>query len=95
MRVSLLSYKMPEVSGTEHGVFSKIPRHEKTHDKRYFETSYKTSYNNIEEKTNTHKMNDGFAGNQSEMKSIDKIKITTKLISEKYNGSIEFKFSRI
>lgn len=34
MRVSLLSYKMPEVSGTQTGVFSKIPRHEPTHDKR-------------------------------------------------------------
>lgn len=84
MRVSLLSYKMPELSGTENGVFSKIPRHEKTHDKRYFDTSYKTSYNKLQE--NTQITQNGFAGNQSEMKSIDKIKITTKLISEKYNG---------
>jgi len=34
MRVSLLSYKMPEVKGTDTGVFSKIPRHHATHDKR-------------------------------------------------------------
>jgi hypothetical protein len=34
MRVSLLSYKMPELDGPNHGVFSKVPRHEKTFDKR-------------------------------------------------------------
>jgi hypothetical protein len=34
MRVSLLSYKMPELEGPNYGVFSKVPRHEKTFDKR-------------------------------------------------------------
>lgn len=34
MRVSLLSYRMPEVDGSTNGVFSKIPRHEPTYDKR-------------------------------------------------------------
>jgi hypothetical protein len=35
MRVSLLSYKMPKLEGSEYGAFSKIPRHEKTFDKRF------------------------------------------------------------
>ncbi len=34
MRISLLSYKMPEINGPEHGVFSKIPRHHPDHNKR-------------------------------------------------------------
>ena len=93
MRVSLLSYKMPELKGTQQGVFSKIPRHESTDDKRYFDTCYKDSYNKKEFNgnlidTKTFNDNNVFAGNESNSKQVEKIKITTKLISEKYNSKI-------
>lgn len=35
MRVSLLSYKMPELGGNKTGMFAKLPRHDENHDKRY------------------------------------------------------------
>lgn len=36
MRKSVLSYKMPELGGPTSGIFSKIPHHELSHDKRYY-----------------------------------------------------------
>lgn len=93
MRVSVLSYKMPELSGTKYGVFSKLPRHDQLHDKRYFETTYYASYQKkfdqqrFQPKTpamyNTEKM---FSGTISNYEPFNKIKISTKLISEKYNS---------
>jgi len=35
MRISLLSYKMPEMKGAEYGTFAKIPRHHPDYNKRY------------------------------------------------------------
>lgn len=88
MRVSLLSYNMPELKGTQTGVFSKIPRHEVTHDQRYFETSYKRSYDKVDEvqNVNSHSKLDKFAGWETGFLKPEKIKITTKLIAEKYNS---------
>jgi len=34
MRVSLLSYKMPELSGPYNGCFGKVPRHDESQDRR-------------------------------------------------------------
>jgi hypothetical protein len=86
MRVSLLSYKMPELKGTQTGVFSKIPRHEATHDQRYFETTYKKSFDNNMEKRTSENMGEKFAGSETGFIKPEKIKITTKLIAEKYNS---------
>jgi hypothetical protein len=103
MRVSLLSYKMPEVGGTQHGVFSKIPRHDLYEYKRYFDTSYNNSYVNYFENKNENrnknasceltihsaKNSNKFAGLNSDFLKSDRIKITTKLISEKYRGKLK------
>lgn len=40
MRVSLLSYKMPELSGTTTGCFAKVPRHDENQDKRFLNNDY-------------------------------------------------------
>jgi hypothetical protein len=86
MRVSLLSYNMPELKGTQTGVFSKIPRHELTHDQRYFETTYKKSFDKEVDNVNSHTKLDKFAGWETGFIKPEKIKITTKLIAEKYNS---------
>ena len=87
MRVSLLSYNMPELKGTQTGVFSKIPRHQVTHDQRYFDTTYKNSYENKLPKETLYEGRN-FAGTDSGFKKPEKLKITTKLIAEKYNSEL-------
>ncbi len=104
MRVSLLSYKMPEVGGTQYGVFSKIPRHDLNEYKRYFDTSYNNYYiNHFENKNDKRnkytscgmtssrasKNLNQYAGVDSDFVKNDKIKITTRLISEKYIGKLK------
>ena len=44
MRVSILSYKMPPLGGTQYGCFSKIPSLSPNEKKNYFETTYRQSY---------------------------------------------------
>jgi hypothetical protein len=40
MRISMLSYKMPEKNSAEYGVFAKIPRHPPDYNKRWISISY-------------------------------------------------------
>lgn len=94
MRISLLSYQMPELGGQTSGVFSKIPRHDSNHDKRYFDTTYKDSYTKrfrdigfIAIDSKTFHRNNIFAGANGGIKKNEKIRITTQLISEKYNSN--------
>lgn len=91
MKVSLLSYKHPEIKGPRTGVFAKIPHHLETYEKRYFETTYKAHYaqafKDFKPKTIVDFINEkAFCGNNSNVKAIDKIKITTELIGEKYKN---------
>ena len=44
MRFSILSYKMPQLSGPQYGCFAKLPRLSPNEKKNYFETTYRTSY---------------------------------------------------
>ena len=100
MRVSLLSYKMPEISGPKTGCFAKIPHHFADEGRRYFETTYYASFQRKFDnkgfipKSNRQFMNEGgFSGNLSSHKPADKKEITTRLISEKYNTGNEPKYN--
>lgn len=91
MKVSLLSYKYPEIKGSKAGVFAKIPHHCDDYDKRYFETTYKAHYEEkfsaFNPKTTKDLINNNtFCGNESGYKPLDKIRVTTELISEKYKN---------
>lgn len=100
MRVSVLSYKMPELTGTKYGCFSKLPRHSPDEGRRYFETTYYASFNKrwdqmrFHPKTTKMLINDGkYSGTMSNWEPTDRIKITTQLISEKYNKGEEPKYN--
>ena len=54
MRVSVLSYKMPELHGTKYGCFAKLPRHPLEEGRRYFDTTYHDSYSKRFEQMNFH-----------------------------------------
>ena len=44
MRFSLMSYKMPEVSGPKYGCFAKVPRYNPDNSKYNFRSIYQDSY---------------------------------------------------
>ncbi len=94
MKVSLLSYKHPEIKGPRTGVFAKIPHHLDSYEKRYFETTYKAHYEEkykdfIPKTICDFKNENAFCGKVSIAKPIDRIRITTELIGEKYKDFIE------
>lgn len=96
----LLSYPFVPLGGPKYGCFAKIPRPNPDEDKRYLETTYYASYNkqfdNMRFKPQTTKMFDTqkiYCGLNSNYEPIDQIKISTKLISEKYNKLPELKFN--
>lgn len=96
MKVSLLSYKYPEIKGNKNGVFAKIPHHSDEWNKRYFDTNYKTSYEaqfketGFQPKTVRQIKNEGVSGgNESGYKKHERIRITSELISEKYKGKLQ------
>lgn len=106
MRVSLLSYKMPELSGPYNGCFGKVPRHDESQDrrqvyynyikKRYFDTTtndtyYKKFKDFKPRDTKSIATSNVSAGIPSDRKNVESVKITTRLISEKYNGIIFIK----
>jgi hypothetical protein len=96
MRVSMLSYKMPELNGPKYGCFAKLPRHPPSEGQRYFQTTYQDSYS---QRFNTPKSNSAFqvehkfCGSSSNWQPADRIRITTQLISEKYNNGYEPKYN--
>ena len=100
MRVSMLSYKMPELNGPNYGCFSKLPRHPPSEGQRYFQTTYRDSYSQrFNEHKYTPKPNSAFqvehkfCGSASNWQPADRLKITTQLISEKYNNYSEPKYN--
>ena len=100
MRVSMLSYKMPELGGPQTGCFSKMPKHSTSEGQRYFQTTYQDSYskhyddNKFAPKPNAaFQVEKQFCGSTSNWQPADKIKITTQLISEKYNNGSEPKYN--
>lgn len=100
MRVSLLNYKMPELSGKKTGVFSKLPHHDPDEGRRYFETTYFASFQKkfdnvgfIPKSNRQYMQEGGFSGTLSSWKPTDKKDITTQLISEKYNTGNEPKYN--
>lgn len=96
MRTSLLSYKMPEISGPKTGTFAKIPEHAESFFKRSFETSYNASYSKDVPnfKSTCEIANSGQAAAVStNYKGKEQIKISTELISELYNNGQEPKYN--
>ena len=94
-KISLLSYKTPDIPGPKTGVFSHVPHHPQNYDKRYFDTSYKSSYltqfterNFLPKTIDIIKAQNIASGNETGFKKNEKIMITTKLISEKYKGKL-------
>ena len=100
MRVSVLSYKMPELHGTKYGCFAKLPRHPLEEGRRYFDTTYHDSYSKRFEQMNFHHVSNKyfalqnkFSGNDSKFEPIERIRITTKLISEKFKENCDPKYN--
>ena len=100
MRVSILSYKMPPLGGTQYGCFSKIPSLSPNEKKNYFETTYRQSYcdkfkrEGYRPRTSNMFNNRGvWSGLISNYEPNDRIRISTQLISEKYNNGNEPKYN--
>ena len=100
MRVSILSYKMPELYGTKYGCFAKLPRHPPEEGRRYFATTYYDSFSKrfdqMKFKPKSNRMfalENKFSGTESKFEPVERIKITTKLISEKFNEKSDPKYN--
>ena len=98
MRFSLMSYKMPEVSGPKLGCFSKIPRHSPDKFRGYFQSLYQDSYlsrfQNSKFKSISGEIltNTGvYGGMKSDFTPINKKLFSSKLINERYNNGNEAK----
>ncbi len=98
MRFSLMSYKMPEVSGPKLGCFSKIPRHSPDKFRGYFQSLYQDSYlsrfQNSKFKSISGEIltNTGvYGGMKSDFTPINKKHFSSKLINERYNNGNESK----
>ena len=100
MRFSLLSYKMPELGGPNHGCFAKLPKHPPEEGKGFFKTTYQDDFlKRFEEKK--FKPSSGqifsatrtFSGLPSYFEPIDKKHISSKLVNEKYNPNPERKYN--
>lgn len=92
MKVSLLSYKHPEIKGPKTGVFSKIPHHSEDYDKRYFQTTYRQYHNEKVYNNYTPQQsnpNSHYYGIDSTHKPYDKIRITTDLVAEQYKNKTD------
>ena len=98
MRFSLMSYKMPEVSGPKLGCFSKIPHHSPDKFRGYFQSLYQDSYlsrfQNSKFKSISGEIltNTGvYGGMKSDFTPINKKHFSSKLINERYNNGNEAK----
>ena len=100
MRFSLMTYKMPEVSGPKYGCFSNIPRYAPQTTKSLFKSTYKDDFLSGFEKSKFKaasgeilKSTGIYSGMYSEYEPIDKKHISSKLINERYNKSTERKYN--
>jgi len=95
MKISFLNDQIPEIKSNRNNLIRKIHRHENNHNKRYFDTTYKDSWeinlgNIVINDYKTFSNNKISSGNETGFKQNDRIKITTSLISEKYNSKFIF-----
>jgi len=100
MRFSLLSYKMPELGGPNHGCFGKLPKHPPSVGKGFFKTTYQDDFlkkfQDGKFKPITGKIlisTNNFCGIPSNYEPIDKKYISSKLVNEKYNPNRERKYN--
>ena len=98
MRVSILSYKMPKISGPKYGCFSKLPHLPPLNNNSSFTSTYYQSYCLKHEKRHFHQSSNNifssqklFAGRRSDYEPINQIKISTKLIAERYKKNAQLK----
>ena len=100
MRFSLLSYRMPELNGPNHGCFAKLPKHLPEEGKGFFNTTYRDDFLHKFEAqkfkpftgqifSSTHT----FSGIRSDYLSVDKKHISSLLVNEKYNPNKERKYN--
>ena len=100
MRFSLLSYRMPELGGPNHGCFAKLPKHPPSVGKGFFKTTYQDDFlKRFEEKrfkpltTQILSSTKTFSGLRSNYVSVDKKRISSLLVNEKYNPNPERKYN--
>ena len=100
MRFSLLSYRMPELGGPNHGCFAKLPKHPPSVGKGFFKTTYQDDFlKRFEEKrfkplsTQILSSTKTFSGLRSNYVSVDKKHISSLLVNEKYNPNPERKYN--
>jgi len=98
MKGSILSYKLPKISGPKYGCFSKIPHFPQFNNNSSFTSTYYQSYCIQHEKRHFHQLSNNifssekiFAGRRSDYEPIDQIKISTKLIAEQYKKNTQLK----
>ena len=100
MRFSLLSYKMPELGGPNHGCFAKLPKYPPEAGKGFYKTTYQDDFlKKFEDrkfKPVTGKIlssTETFCGIKSDFEPVDKKHISTKLVNENYNSGPERKYN--
>ena len=100
MRFSLMSYKMPDISGPQNGCFSKIPRHPPFITKGLFKSTYQEDFllrfekSKFKSVTGEILKNSGInSGMQSEYEPINKKHISSLLVNERYNKNPECKYN--
>ena len=100
MRFSLMSYKMPEVSGPKHGCFANMPRHPPLIAKGYFKSTYQDDFLSKFDKSRFKSVNGGMlssigvnSGMRSEYEPLNKKHISSLLINERYNKGPESKYN--
>ena len=96
MRFSLMSYKMPEVSGPKYGCFAKEPRYDpdnfKVNFKSIYQDDYLSRFKNSKFKSITGEIltNQGiYSGMKSDFLPLNKKHISSKLVNERYNDGGE------
>ena len=100
MRFSLLSYRMPELGGPDHGCFAKLPKYPPEAGRGFYHTTYQDDFC---KKFEDHKFRpvtgrilnstQTFSGLPSDFVPVDKVHISTKLINESYNKMPERKYN--
>lgn len=91
MKLSFLNDQIPEINSNRNNLQRQIFRHGSNHDKRYFDTAYKDAWESnigkfVINDYKTFNKENVSSGVLTGFKVADQIKITTNLVSEKYNG---------
>ena len=89
---------MPKISGPKYGCFSKLPHLPPSNNNSSFTSTYYQSYCLKHEKRHFHQSSNNiftsqklFAGRRSDYEPINQIKISTKLIAERYKKNAQLK----